>query len=299
MNKILFTIDLDEWYHARWCTGSDFSRWATTEDFFRDYYGQDHPIGELTEPVHYILDVLARYQVKGTFFVLGEVARHYGGLLREVVERGHEIACHGLRHKDMDRLSKEEFVAEVSEARAIIEDVTGQAVRGFRAPNAVLPPYLVEALREIGFAFDSSLFPSLKFLGKYGYTRAPLHPYVPSCDDIELPGVSGIVELPIAVFPGIGLVAGSGIFTRVFGYWWTKAALKRLLHTGDTVYYFHPYELMPAPRLDGLSFSQKVFLWNTGDTMRRYFHRLMQDFEGRFAVFDQLNVVQAIRPEEG
>lgn len=219
MNKLLFTIGLEEWYHTRWCTGSDFSLWTTTEDFFREFYGQDHPIGELTEPVHYILDVLARYQVKGTFFVLGEVAGYYGDLLREVVRQGHEIACPALRHKDMHHLSKEAFIAEVSEAKGIIEDVTGQIVRGFRVPNAVLLLYLVEALEETGFIFDSSVFPSRKFQGKYGYTRTPLHAYVPSHHDIQLPGESGVVELPIAVFPGIRLVAGSGMFTRVFGYW--------------------------------------------------------------------------------
>jgi polysaccharide deacetylase family protein (PEP-CTERM system associated) len=295
MNKVLFSIDLDEWYHARWCTGSNLSLWPSTEDFFREYYGQDHPVGELTEPVHYILDVLAHYRVKGTFFVLGEVAEYYGGLLREIVRQGHEIACHALRHRDMHHLSKKAFIAEVSEAKSIIEDVTGRIVRGFRVPNAVLPSYLVEALEEIGFIFDSSMFPSRKFQGKYGYTHAPLHPYVPSRHDIELPGESRIVELPVAVFPGIRLVAGSGIFTRVFGYWWTKAALTRLLRTGDTVYYFHPYELMPAPKLDKLSFSQRIFIRNTGNTMRRYFNQLMQDFEGRFATFDQLNIVQTLK----
>jgi hypothetical protein len=298
MHKILFSIDLDEWYHARWCTGSDFARWATTKDFFRAHYGQDHPIGELIEPVHYILETLAHYQVTGTFFVLGEVARYYGDLLRDVVAQGHEIACHALYHRDMHYLTKDVFVAEVSEAKAIIEDATGQVVRGFRAPNAVLPSYLVEALVEIGFVFDSSMFPSRKFMGKYGYTRAPLHPYVPSVHDIELPGDSGLVELPVAVFPGIRLVAGSGIFTRVFGYWWTKSALKRLLHTGDTVYYFHPYELMPPPRLSGLGFSQKVFLRGTGDTMRRYLDKLMEDFRGHYVTFDQLSIVQARKKNE-
>jgi hypothetical protein len=298
VNKILLSVDLDEWYHARWCTGSDFSLWATTEEFFRDYYGRDHPIGELAEPVYYILNVLARHQVRGTFFVLGEVAGYYGDLLREIVTQGHEIACHGLRHKDMHHLAKEEFVAEVDEAKSVIEDITGQIVRGFRVPNAIPPPYLVEALEGMGFIFDSSLFPSRKIRGKYGYTRAPLHPYVPSRYDIELPGESGIVELPVAVFPGIRLVAGSGIFTRVFGYWWTKLALRLLLRTGDTVYYFHPYELMSAPKLDGLRLPQRVFLRNVGNVMRRYFHKLMQDFRGHFATFDQLRIAQTLTGEE-
>jgi peptidoglycan/xylan/chitin deacetylase (PgdA/CDA1 family) len=81
----------------------------------------------------------------------------------------------------MDRLSKEEFVAEVSEAKAIIEDVTGQAVRGFRAPNAVLPSYLVEALREIGFAFDSSLFPSLS---SWASTATHAHRFIRTCPPV-------------------------------------------------------------------------------------------------------------------
>jgi polysaccharide deacetylase family protein (PEP-CTERM system associated) len=282
MNRLVLSIDLDEWYHARWCTGTEWSLWETTDEFFRDYYGQEGPIGELVEPTRYILQLLRHHGVQATFFVLGEVASQYRNLLHEVASEGHEIGCHGLSHKDMDGLSKPEFVAEVSEAKGIIEDVTGEQVHGFRAPNAVLPPYLVTALKDMGFSYDSSLFPSRKFMGKYGYTRAPLHPYTLSRHDIEEPGDSNLAELPVAVFPGIRLVAGSGIFTRVLGYWWTRAALKRLLRTGDTVYYFHPYELMPAPEVGGLGFQQRVFLRNCGSTMRKYFKRLLEDFNGCF-----------------
>ena len=281
MHKVVFSVDLDEWYHARWCTGSEMALWATTEDFFREYYGQERPVGELIEPTEYILELLARHDVKGTFFVLGEVAGYYSGLLHRVASQGHEIACHGLRHKDMDQLSQTQFINEVSAAKKIIEDVVGQEVLGFRAPNAILPSYLVRVLEEMGFAYDSSMFTSRKFGGKYGYTRAPLHPYVPSRHDIQEPGRSGLVELPVAVFPGIRLVVGSGIFTRVFSYWWTGLGLKRLLRTGDTVYYFHPYELMPPPNVDGLGFQQKVFLRGCGKTMRGYVEQLLQDFRGR------------------
>lgn len=282
VNKLVVSVDLDEWYHARWCTGSSFSRWKTTKDFFRDYYGCEYPLGELVEPTKYILELFGRYNVKGTFFVLGEVAGYYEDLLSEVVRQGHEVACHGLYHKDMDRLSKEEFIAEVSAAKDIIERIIGQKVQGFRAPNAILPSYLVIALEEMGFAYDSSVFPSRKLGGKYGYTRAPLYPYFPSRYDIQSRGQSTLVELPVAVFPGIRLVAGSGIFTRLLGYWWTRSALRKLLSKGSAVYYFHPYELMPAPKLSGLSFRERIFLRKCGNTMRRYVEQLLRDFNGRF-----------------
>jgi polysaccharide deacetylase family protein (PEP-CTERM system associated) len=286
--RLALSIDLDEWYHTRWCTGSPNALWSTTSEFFRDYYGQDRPIGELIEPTEYLLDVLDQHSIKVTFFILGEVARNYPDLVHKLARHGHEIACHGLHHIDMHGLDQADFVSQITEAKAILQEITGQKVRGFRAPNALLPSYLVAALEEAGFCYDSSMFPSRKFMGKYGYTRAPLHPYTPSRSDIQEMGQSDIVELPVAVFPHIRLVAGSGIFTRVFGYWWTRAALKRLLRTGDTVYYFHPYELMPAPRLQGMGIQQKVFLRNCGKTMRRYLEQLLRDFHGKFVTAREL-----------
>lgn len=295
MNKLVLSIDLDEWYHARWCTGSEFALWRTTKEFFREYYGQDQPIGELIEPTDYILETLDRYKVKCTFFVLGEVACYYGALLRKIADKGHEIACHGLSHKDMSHLTKSEFIKEVSTAKIIIEDVVGQKVQGFRAPNAIIPPYLIMALEEMEFCYDSSMFPSRSFMGKYGYTRAPLRPYRPSYQDIQKPGQSAILELPVAVFPGIRLVAGSGIFTRIFGYWWTKEALKRLLQTSDAMYYFHPYELMPKPKVQGLKLKNRIFLLNCGQVMRRYFRQLLEDFNGGF--MSAIDLVQTITGE--
>lgn len=286
MNRIILSIDLDEWYHTRWCTGSYYSMWPNTDEFFRDFYKQDHPIGELIEPTEYLLGILEKHDIKCTFFILGEVAIFYKELVQTIHKYGHEVACHGFRHIDMDKLTKHQFTEEVSKAKKILEEIIDKEVIGFRIPNAVLPSFLSTALREIGFSYDSSVFPSRKFMGKYGYSTAPIHPYKISFNNVLEAGECEIVEFPVAVLPKIRLIAGSGIITRIFGYWWTKMALNHLIRNGDTVYYFHPYELMPPPKIGGIK--QKLFLRRCGKPMRRIINKLLEDFKGRFVTASEL-----------
>src|SRR5437773_403727 len=116
--RVVLSVDLDEWYHCRWATGSPRSRWKDTATFFREHYHSEAPRGELVAPTRLILDLLDRHQVRGSFFILGEVAGFYPDLVREIGERGHEIGCHGFHHVDADLLGPEAFARELRRARA-------------------------------------------------------------------------------------------------------------------------------------------------------------------------------------
>src|SRR4030095_8806692 len=96
--QVGLSVDVDEWYHCRWATGSPRSRWKDTAAVFREHYRSDRPSGELREPTRRILDLFDRHGVRGAFFVLGEVAGFYPDLVREIATRGHEVACHGFHH---------------------------------------------------------------------------------------------------------------------------------------------------------------------------------------------------------
>jgi peptidoglycan/xylan/chitin deacetylase (PgdA/CDA1 family) len=89
-----------------------------------------------------VLDTLARYDARATFFVLSEAARRHPGLVRRIVEEGHELALHGRDHRSLLTMGDDEAVATVRDARAAVEDVAGRRVRLYR------PPYGEHTMRQ-------------------------------------------------------------------------------------------------------------------------------------------------------
>ena len=127
-------------------------------------------------------------RVKATFFVLGWIAERYPGLVRRIQQEGHEIACHGYAHKRIYTQSKEEFRQDVKRAKSILEDITGNEVMGYRAPNYSITNksrWAFEVLIEEGFKYDSSIFPIRHDF--YGMPNAPRFPFV-----VSLSGASNL-----------------------------------------------------------------------------------------------------------
>ncbi|MGZ6434676.1 MAG: XrtA system polysaccharide deacetylase [Pseudobdellovibrionaceae bacterium] len=117
--------------------------------------------------------------VKATFFVLGWIAERYPGLVKRIQKEGHEIACHGYAHKLIYTQSKEEFRQDIRKAKAILEDITGCEVIGYRAPSYSITnksQWAFEALAEEGFKYDSSIFPIRHDF--YGMPDAPRFPFI-------------------------------------------------------------------------------------------------------------------------
>jgi peptidoglycan/xylan/chitin deacetylase (PgdA/CDA1 family) len=273
--RVVLSVDVDEWYHCRWSTGAPASRWKDTETFFREYYGSDRPRGELTEPTRRILDLFERHGVRGTFFVLGEVATHYSGLVREIEERGHEIGCHGFHHVDIDLLGEEGFARELASGRRALGDLVRGDLTGYRAPNLLLRDYMIPILRENGFRYDVSVCTSRSLLGKnFGHDHYAQNPYRFK-ERFGRPDRTGdFVEIPLPVVPLARLPAATGILTRVAGVSWTLLGLRAALATGDAQYYFHPYELGPVPALD-LALRERVFLRRLGPWMENAVERII------------------------
>ena len=265
--RVVISVDLDEWYHCRWATGSPRSRWKDTATFFREHYGTDRPIGELRRPTGRILDLFERLGIRATFFILGEVASFYPDLVRQIDSRGHEIGCHGYRHVDIDLLGPEAFPREISEAKRVLSSLASRPVVGYRAPNLLLRDWMIPILRQQGFRYDGSVCASRSLLGKnFGHHQLAVNPYR-FRDGFSRPDPQGdLVEIPHPVFPGIRLAAATGIMTRVAGKLWTLTALRHALKTGDAQYYFHPYELGPKPAL-ALKLREQVFLRRLGPWM--------------------------------
>jgi peptidoglycan/xylan/chitin deacetylase (PgdA/CDA1 family) len=277
------SVDLDEWYHSRrWVDGRQSQEVQDTKTLFRRLYGRDTPLGDVIEPTRALLDLFDRHECRITFFVLGEMAEWYPDLVREIADRGHEIGSHGLHHVDMTVLGPDRFAADLDRAAARIESLTGRRPVGYRAPNLVYAPWATKILEDRGFLYDASVAVSRPIGGKYrGWSRAPIHPYHPSYDNISEQGTARLIELPLPPFPVLRYAAGSGIVMRIFGFNWTAIALRTAIRTGSTMFYFHPWEVGRRPHPVGHWLKNAIFLRRTGPWMMRSIERILEDFRGR------------------
>jgi hypothetical protein len=283
-HKLVVSVDLDEWYHSRrWLDGQQAVCVPDTRAMFQRLYGADRPRGDVIEPTNKLLALFQRHDCRATFFVLGEMAQWYPDLVREIADRGHEIACHGMHHVDMTVLGPEQFATQLRQAREVLAAATGHVPVGYRAPNLVFEPWATRILEAEGFLYDSSVCVSRSIGGKYkGWSGAPIHPYRPHYENVASAGGASLIELPLPPFPILRLSAGSGIMTRVLGYQWSSIAVHAAIRTGDTGYYFHPWEVGACPpQGNSHSLKSRLFLRRTGPWMLNAVDRMLSAFSGR------------------
>lgn len=236
--------------------------------FSRDCLGVDkEPTDAVVRNTQWFLDTLAQRKIKATFFVLGEVARKFPELVKAIASVGHEIGTHGMSHKQVFLLGKEQFRAEIRDSKKLIEDIASVPVKGHRAPAFSIMPHTdwaLEILAEEGFEYDSSIFP---IAGKrYGWPE-----FSKKICKIDLPSGKTIIEVPMSVvtFLGKNLPACGGGYLRHFPYIVTKWAIKRIQQQRPAIVYMHPYEIDTAD----LPF-QTVNLSNAQKTKSCTFHKI-------------------------
>jgi polysaccharide deacetylase family protein (PEP-CTERM system associated) len=196
-----------------------------------------------------VLQLFSDAGVKGTFFTLGWVAERLPAVVRRIVDAGHEMASHGMRHERVFDLEPEEFREDAARAKRLLEDVSGTAVRGYRAPSWSFDgrtPWAHSILQEIGYAYSSSIYPVAR--DHYGVPNAPTTPfYVRATDILEIP--ASTIRLAGKNWP-----AGGGGFFRLLplpvSLWLLRCA--QPAQAMPRVFYFHPWELDPhQPRVAG------------------------------------------------
>jgi len=200
---------------------------------------------------HRVLDLFDKHNAKGTFFFVGWVAERFPHLVREVQSRGHELACHSYWHRTVYSLTPDEFRKDTRQAKHVIEDATGVAVNGYRAPSWSITKaclWALDILAEEGFTYDSSIYPIHHDL--YGVPGAQRFPYTHDCAN-ELT----LREFPPATlrFLGTNFPAAGGGYLRIFPWAFTELAFRTFEKNGErVVVYLHPWELDPEqPRIQG------------------------------------------------
>ena len=265
-----FSVDVEDWYQvADFDAVVPFDTWDRFESRVR----------RNTEK---ILEVLHEFGVKGTFFILTWNAERHPEIVRQIHAAGHEIASHGYAHRIVYEQTREQFAADVARAKKTLEDITGEAVLGYRAPSfsvTAKSQWGPDVLLEQGYRYDSSVFPVKDSM--YGMPDTERFPYV-----IREKDGQKLVEFPITTTEifGRNLPLGGGGYLRLLPYVYMKWGMRRVNRQEGkgAVFYIHPWEVDPDhPRMKtagrrGFS-SHYVNLASTEGKLRR----LLRDF--RFA----------------
>ena len=222
-----------------------------------------------------MLGAMAQWNVRATCFVLGWVADRAPRLVRSISEAGHEIASHGYGHDLVHEMRHDGFRADVARSKELLEDMSGLQVRGYRAPSFSITDWALPILRELGFEYDSSLFPTTISHDRYGKLAFLKHagPIArhQGLTEVSLPCLSvGRHAVPWA---------GGGYF-RLMPYPVFKLGVERILGAGKPyVFYIHPWELDAAqPRVGGLKRSERLRHYLNLERTESRWLSLLRDF---------------------
>jgi len=259
-----FSVDVEDWFHVENLKGV----------IARDSW--DRLELRVERNVERILELMAEHGAHGTWFVLGWVAERLPALVRTIAAAGHEIGSHGFGHERVDTLSAEQFRADVRRSKALLEDILGAEVIGYRAPCFSITDWSIDVLREVGFRYDSSAFPIFAH-DRYGKLRG-----VSAGGSALMEIRPGFHEVCVSSLPlcGFGLPWGGGGYFRLLPYRLFRAGVRRLLASGRPyVFYIHPWEFDPQqPRVAGLRWGHAFRHYLNLDRVEARVATLLVDF---------------------
>jgi polysaccharide deacetylase family protein (PEP-CTERM system associated) len=226
--------------------------------------------------VQRLLELFDETGARATFFTLGWVGERYPHLVRDIVARGHELASHGYAHLRASEQTRQEFSSDVVSAKRLLEDLSGQPVRGYRAPSFSIGrdnDWAFDELLAAGYAYSSSVYPVRH--DHYGMPDAPRFPYRTR---------PGLLEIPLTTTQWLGrnLPAGGGGFFRLLPYSMSRWALRRVnrIDQRPAIFYLHPWEIDPQqPRIAGTSAKTRFRHYVNLSRTESRLSRLLRDFQ--------------------
>ena len=246
----------------------------------------------LEKNIHLILELLARYDVKATFFWLGCLAEDNPGLVSQVAAAGHETGCHGWGHEPVEDLGPVSFRNQTEKALEALSSIVGSRITTYRAPFFSITRrsfWAMDILTELGIVYDSSILPAGSW--RYGFTDFPRGISV-----VETP-FGDITEVPVSTCPAgpVRFATGGGWF-RFLPCRLTDRCFKRLQENGQPgVFYFHPWEMDTDPPVR--SFEPRAWICH-------YFHRksaagLLESFISTHSFTSLQGYMEAERKSDG
>lgn len=271
MEKIInaMTVDVEDYFHvAAFEKNIAVTNWSSLEL-------------RVEKNTYHLLELFSQHKIKCTFFTLGWVAKRCPNLIKAIVEQGHELASHSYAHQRVFTQTQQEFRDDLSKSKQILEDASGQAIIGYRAPSFSINDsntWVYNILIELGFEYSSSTYPIEHDL--YGVPNWPRFKYT------RPESVAGktIIEIPVPTFrkgdKNIGI--GGGGYFRLYPYFLSKKRIDAYLKAEQQPYsfYFHPWEIDPKqPKVIGVSLKSKLRHYLNLSRMEGKVVRLLDDYE--------------------
>jgi polysaccharide deacetylase family protein (PEP-CTERM system associated) len=253
----VFSIDVEEWFHI-----------LEADSLSKTISDWDNYPSRINESMEMLFDVLDKHNVKATLFFLGWIGEKYPGIVKEATKRGHEIASHGYYHDLVYELGYKKFREDIGKSKALLEDISGQEVKGYRAPGFSLTPdasWAYPALIEEGYTYSSSIYPAKR-----------AHGYFTEFGDNPreiIYGGKSILEFPMTVLdaPFTSLSCFGGGYFRLFPVSWYKTAAEMVKKQNrNLIFYIHPRDIdIDQPRLE-LPMSRKIKCYiNVGSALSK------------------------------
>lgn len=224
-----------------------------------------------------ILTLLDDKQAKATFFTLGWIAERYPAMVKHIVSNGHEIASHGWAHQRVSDQEPQEFLDDIVRSKALLEDISGQEVLGYRAPSFSIDKntlWALDLLEEAGYRYSSSIYPIQH--DHYGIPDAPRFAFYPKNN-------GGLLELPVTTVCLFkrNIPAGGGGYFRLWPYAFSHWLLQRINHLEkhSAIFYFHPWEIdYEQPRQQGINAKTRFRHYFNLRNMEKRIKALTSDF---------------------
>ncbi|HET8786475.1 MAG TPA: XrtA system polysaccharide deacetylase [Candidatus Limnocylindrales bacterium] len=262
-SRAAMSIDVEDWFQVENLKGAIARRtWREREL-------------RVERNVDRMLELMADADARSTCFVLGWIAERCPRVVERIAAAGHEIASHGYGHELLGGLTPEVFRDDVVRSKTLLEGLTATEVVGYRAPAFSITDWAIPVLQELGFAYDSSVFPAVAH-DRYGRlsgldVREPVSEVVP-----------GFHEVCVSCLRigSRGVPWGGGGYFRLMPYPVFRLGVKRVLAGSQPyVFYIHPWEIDPGqPRVKGLprGYAFRHYVGLAG--CERRFARLLREF---------------------
>ena len=232
--RVILSFDIEEHYRIEAARGLSISPEQVV-----------HYRERMDSSTRWLLDQLGPRGIRATFFIVGQIAQHNPGLIRAIHAAGHEVASHSWDHQRVHNFTPATFREDVRQSKDALEQVTGEAVVGFRAPTFSVvrqTAFALDVLAELGMRYDSSIYPVRH--DRYGVPDAPRWPFR------ARGGSSTLLELPPATWRVLGanLPVGGGGYFRLFPLAVMERGIRQTMRQGQppvVMLYFHPWEFDP------------------------------------------------------
>lgn len=242
-NRIFLSFDVEDWFQVE-----------NLRSVFPPESWEKQTL-HVEENIDLILNLLDKYNIKATFFVLGWIAQKKPKLIKRIHENGHEVASHGYGHLLNYNLSKDELIEDLKKSKEILENIIDDEVIGYRAPSFSISDELLEILFNLGFKYDSS-YNAFSSHDRYGSISTTKDKNGPFKHD------SGIIEIPLPLVNVFNMkvpISGGGYFRiyplRIFD----KLVNKYMKNNEEYVFYMHPWEFdIKQPKIKNIPLNYRV-----------------------------------------